>query len=207
VTVVALPLDQLQPAPWNPNTMSAALRAKLRASLERFGTVQVLVVRPVAGGSYEVVNGNQRLAVYRELGVTHIPCAVVTLSDAEAYLLAQTLHHLQGEEDPGRRAALLREVLQALPETEVLALLPETAATLQALTRVGQEELAQQLDVWAAAAAAKLHTLTFQLTAAQEELVTRALGRVLEEPGSLPSPTRRGEALARLCRAYLEGRE
>lgn len=79
--VVELPLNQLREANWNPNVVSSTLLTKLRESLIRFGTVQNLVARPRDGG-YEVLSGNQRLKVYRELGLVTAPCVVVDLDDA-----------------------------------------------------------------------------------------------------------------------------
>lgn len=45
--LVDIPLDKLKPANWNPNQLSPFMRAKLKASLKRYGNVRVLVVRRV----------------------------------------------------------------------------------------------------------------------------------------------------------------
>ena len=66
--VVDLPLEQLQEARWNPNQMDEATLARLRESLSRYGLVQNLVVRAINRGQYEVLSGNQRLQILRELG-------------------------------------------------------------------------------------------------------------------------------------------
>ena len=63
------------------------------------------------------------------------------MDDAEARLLAQTLNRLHGSDDLGLKAELLQSVLQDLSQAEVLSLLPETAASLQALGSLSQEDL------------------------------------------------------------------
>jgi hypothetical protein len=67
---VEVGVEQLVEAGWNPNRLSAKLLVKLRRSISEFGVVQNLVVRPHPDGSgrFEVLSGNQRLRVYRELG-------------------------------------------------------------------------------------------------------------------------------------------
>ena len=86
--VINLHLDRLLEAPWNPNTMTPAMREKLRNSIARYGLVENLVVRPL-GDNFEVLSGNQRLSVYRDLCINTAPCVVVDLDDTQALLLAQ----------------------------------------------------------------------------------------------------------------------
>ena len=93
--------------------------SRLRESITRFGLVGNFVVRLLPGGLYEVLSGNQRLGVLAELGYTHVPCAVVDVAAAEARLLSQALNHIQGDDDLGLRAELLREVLSELPQDQV----------------------------------------------------------------------------------------
>src|SRR5207248_2598624 len=68
---IEVALSRLAEAPWNANRLPAPLLLKLERSISQFGTVQNLVARPHTDGSdrFEVLSGNQRLRVYRELGV------------------------------------------------------------------------------------------------------------------------------------------
>src|SRR5918992_2971622 len=207
--MVNLPLDQLQEAPWNPNQMSQAMMSRLRESLARYGLVQNLVVRPLDKGCYEVLSGNQRLQVLRESGIQTAPCVVVDLDDAHARLLGQTLNRIQGEDDLGLRAELLRVVLQALPQRDVLNLLPETTQSLQAMASLGQEDMARYLQNWQQAQGARLKHLTFQLLPDQLEVVEETLSRLLPlaRQAQSHSPNARGTALYLLCLGYLEREE
>ncbi|MBI4235735.1 MAG: ParB N-terminal domain-containing protein [Chloroflexi bacterium] len=204
--VVDLPLGTITPAPWNPNVLDPAMLARLRRSIERFGPVAPLVVREVGPGAYETVGGAPRLRVLQELGYEAASCVVVQADDAQARLLAQALNRLHGEDDLGLRAQLVREVLERLPEEEVLALLPETAESLASFVSPGQEDLAAHLETWQRAQAARLRHFTAQLTPPQLEVVEEALARFLAEvsAGDEGNPNRRGLALYRLCRSYLD---
>jgi hypothetical protein len=135
-----------------------------------------------------------------------VPCVVVEADDAHARLLAQALNHVQGQDDLGLQAKLIREVLQSLPPEEVLSLLPDTVQRLQALSTLGQDSIADYLKNWQQAQGARLKHLQFQLTPIQLEVVEEALTQVLPQAKAEPgdSPNARGTALYLLCQAYLE---
>ena len=60
--VIQLPIHLIQVPEWNPNRMDEDTRPKLLSSIDRFGLVVPLVVRPISDGRYETVGGAQRLA-------------------------------------------------------------------------------------------------------------------------------------------------
>jgi ParB family chromosome partitioning protein len=186
--------------------MDKAMLGRLKASVTRYGVVQNLIVRPIGSDAYEVISGNQRLRVLREAEVKTAPCVVVHLDDAHARLLAQALNHIQGEDDLGLRAELLRQLLETMPQEDVLALLPENPRGLRALASLGQTDLAGHLQAWESARAARLRHLVFQLTEEQMGTVKEALARVMpqakREHGA--SPNVRGTALYLVCNGYLQ---
>ena len=205
--IVDLPLDAIGFAPWNSNRMDNAMHGRLRESMTRYGLVEPLVVRPVAGGAYELISGNQRLHVLRQMGWSEATCFIVDLDDVRARLLSQALNHIRGEDDLGLRAELLRKVLETVPEGDVLLLLPETSNSLQALASLGQEEMAEHLEAWQKAQAARLKHLRVELTLAQLKIVEDALKHALAR--GIPtehSPNRRGTALVTICRVYLSSK-
>ena len=203
--VVEIPMTLLRKAPWNSNRMDQAMTRRLTESISRYGPVGVLVVRP-AGKLYEVLSGNQRLAVLDDLGYDSALSVIVDIGDAEARLLSQALNHIQGKDDLGLRAELLREVLGKISEREVLAVLPESAGSLRALSTVGKETIADHLKAWQQAQAARLKHFNVQLTPSQKNVVEEALGDFLPKVrlGDEGNPNLRGLALYHLCRAYLE---
>jgi ParB family transcriptional regulator, chromosome partitioning protein len=204
--IIDLPMDRIHAADWNPNVMDETMRSHLRRSIERFGLVLPLVVRPTEDGNYETIGGAQRLTVLRELGIDPVPCVVVNADDANARLLAQALNRIQGQDDLGLQAELVREVLQFLPQEEVLQLLPETAQGLQGLSSLGQDTMAGYLQNWQQTQSARLKHLQFQLTPPQLSVVEEALTQLLPQAKQAQgdSPNARGTALYLLCQAYLE---
>jgi ParB family chromosome partitioning protein len=131
--VQEIPVDRLVEAGWNANRVSAALQAKIRRSLTEFGVVENLVVRPLRGddGHFEVISGNHRLRLLRELGHGTAPAVVVELDDAQARLLAQALNRTRGADDPEAYAALLERVLERFTPAAVAGFLPESEATIE----------------------------------------------------------------------------
>ena len=204
--ITNIPVDLLRQPQWNPNQMDGGNLTKLGRSIDRFGLVQNLVVRHMEDGTYEMLAGNQRLQVLSRSGINEVPCVVVELGDGEARLLCQALNRVHGEDDLGLRAELLRQVLEELPEEEVLAILPDTRLGLEALVNLGHDSMGDYLRNWEAAQAVKLKHLQFQLTGQQMESVEEALARLMPEAssGHGSSPNARGTALYILCRRYLD---
>ena len=207
--IVHLPLEQLREAPWNPNQMAPSLLAKLECSVRRFGLTGVLVVRPMVGDLYQVLSGNQRYQFLRKLKWKSATCVVVEIGDAEAKLLAQTLNRLNGSDDLGLRAELVKDILAAIPTEEVLALLPETSQGLGALTMLNQETLEERLRQWQLAQKAKLVRFSARLTTEQLETVERALNRLLPmtRADSAENPNIKGNALYLMALDFLNREE
>jgi ParB family transcriptional regulator, chromosome partitioning protein len=201
-----LRIELLEEAPWNPNHLDDAGMRRLRESLTRYGLVQPLVVRPLESRRYEVLNGNQRLRALRDLTIKTVPCVIVKAGDAEAMLLAEALNGIHGDDDLALKGAVLKKILAAVPPEEVLSLLPETAESLQALSTIGQEDLAEHLQAWQRAQAARLRHMQLQLSAEQLETVEKALGMVMARARTVTevNPNVRGTAMYLLAKFYLE---
>lgn len=79
--------------------------ARLATSIESDGIQQALIVRPTAGGKYELVAGERRYRAAKKLGLDTVPALVREMDDAEALRCALTEN-------------LAREDLNAIEETE-----------------------------------------------------------------------------------------
>jgi len=206
VEVVELKVSIIQEPSWNPNAMDDDMISHLCHSIQRYGFLVPLVVRAMGNGRFETVGGAQRLAVIKSLGFEHAPCVVVTADGTEALLLSQALNRIQGEDNIGLRAELVREVLKDLPESDILDLLPESTHSLNAMVTLGEENIADHLQAWDKTQAAKLKHLLFRLLPFQVEVIEEALARVIPQAkmSETDSPNMRGTALYLLCKQVLE---
>ena len=128
------------------------------------------------------------------------------LDDSHARLLAQGLNRIEGTDDLGLKAELVREVLNSIPQSEVMSLLPDSSESLTALVSLGEADMAQHLQAWDQAQAARLRHLTFQLVPSQLEVIEEAIElAVVGTTGEGSNPNKRGNALYALCRQYLAG--
>jgi ParB family transcriptional regulator, chromosome partitioning protein len=204
--IVDLGLNELQEAPWNSNEMDNAMLQRLRTSIKKYGLLGNLVVRPVRNDCYEVLSGNHRLRVLKELGGSPVPCVIVEMSDADAALLAQALNHVHGEEDLGLRATTIRKVLASISPEEVLSVLPDTAIGLKSLASLGKQSPEEYLTHWRQVQPARLKHLQFQLTSSQLEVVEAALNQLLSKArtSQFNNPNPRSIALFLLCKSFIE---
>jgi hypothetical protein len=131
----------------------AGLRALFESILE-WGILQPLIVRPTAGGRYEVLAGRKRFAAARSAGLTQLPCVIFQGADADAVALASAtntpsvagrpaLPPLTGA--PEGAAAVLGE-LHTIRTTLTRALALEGAQPEGLRQRVARELLAAELQ-------------------------------------------------------------
>ena len=88
---------------------------------------------------------------------------------------SQALSHIAGGDNLGLRAQLLRELLEDLPQYDVLKLLPGTSASLSDLTNLREQSIAQALQQWEEIQKARLRHLAFQLIDSQLSVVEEEL--------------------------------
>ena len=204
--VIEIPINQISEANWNANEMDPEMEGKLSRSIKRFSLLVPLVVRELADHVYETIGGAQRLAVVRALGYTKVPCVITQADDGEARLLSQALNHIAGQDNPGLRGEVLRLILESTPECEVADLLPGSSERLKELTQIGQDDLAKYLQSKLQSSGARLEHMVFQLSREQLAIVRSALRRATDvsSSGKERNPNRRGNALAIICKRYLE---
>ncbi len=158
-----IPIGKLIEANWNCNVQDEGMMARLRGSLRTFGLVENLVVRPI-GQEYEVLSGNHRLAVLREMGITTVPCVIVEMDDYKARLLSQALNRIRGDDDLGLRSELIKKTLERFSAAEIASVLPDTAASLVSLANMGKETVSAYLVKWEQARSVRLKHFIAQLT-------------------------------------------
>ena len=138
--------------------------------------------------------------------ITEAPCVVVELNDSEAQLLAQALNRIEGEDNPGKKAELMSNILNAMSEADILSILPETAESLRSLSTLGQNNIAGYLENWDKERLKRLKHMPFQLTGDQYQTVEQALLLVKEKAKELKdiNPNIKGNCLFLVCEHFME---
>jgi ParB family transcriptional regulator, chromosome partitioning protein len=91
-------LGAIKPSKANPRRrMDDAALAELAANIATHGVLQPILIRPVAGGDYQIVCGERRWRASKIAGKGTIPARIVNLSDAEALEFA-VIENLQRED-------------------------------------------------------------------------------------------------------------
>ena len=96
-------------------------RELLRASLSHYGFVQPIVVKPIGGGYYELIDGENRLNEAKQLGQKTVKAVVLDLSDREANLLNLLMNIARGTQDPIGEAVAIKKALDAGASLEEVA--------------------------------------------------------------------------------------
>jgi len=204
--MIRIPLDHLLPHPLNANVMPPELKEKLKLHIQSSGRYPPLIVRPLENGRFQLLDGHQRADALRELGEESAWCCVWDVSDEEALILLGTLNRLEGQDVPGRRAALIAELEAHHTLAELARLLPEDEAQLESTLRIldmDVDGLLQRLTAEADRAAASGPQLfSFAVEPQDAPAVEEAIARAV---ANLFGTNRRGQALVLLAQKYLEG--
>ncbi|GAF75843.1 unnamed protein product [marine sediment metagenome] len=202
-----IPLAKLRPHPANANVMTEERLEKLAENIRREGDYPPLVVRPhpEEEGCYQILDGHQRDEVLRRLGHSDALCYLWPCDDRTALMLLATLNRLEGQDDPLKRAALLKELTDLASPEELAQLLPESA------TLIHQSVKLLDLDLDALLADLQkesptgtgLRAITFAVTPEDEAVIEEA---VRLASAGLEGKNRRGRALAIIAKACLERR-
>lgn len=108
------PVLELREADYNPKVLDPGARAVLRADLERFGMVEPILVNRK---NNRVINGHQRLQIWREMGKATVPVNFVEVDEITEKKMNVDLNnpHIEGEWEREKLRPLL-ERLAGIPE-------------------------------------------------------------------------------------------
>lgn len=127
--------DQFEPNDWNPNQMNAATYAQLTHDIKQFGFIDPLTVRPHPHGPppWQIIDGENRWRVARDLGIDCSYMDVGPVPDADAQKLTIILNELRGQYDPRKMGVLLEVLLAGEGPEQLLETLPFTHEALAGL--------------------------------------------------------------------------
>lgn len=157
-------VDQLHEVPGRRRKLSFEEYHDLKENLRINELVQAVTVRPRKEGGYEVISGNNRAAIYRELGKEKILAVVQTMDDEHAdlagfyaNLLQPTLPDFEKYIGFKRRQELTKKNQKALAEEA--GILEQSVSLIFSFDKLPQEAkelLSQKPQVLGASAATKL---------------------------------------------------
>lgn len=149
--IVKKKIDELREAPYNPRKMSKEEYEKLKRSIERFGYIDPLVWNKRTGN---VVGGNQRLKILKELGFTVVDVVEIDIDENAEKALNLALNKISGVWDLEK----LEEVLRSLegPLIELAGFEPEEVEDI--LNEVNLEELYTDIEEGPKEPRIKTHT-------------------------------------------------
>jgi ParB family chromosome partitioning protein len=138
----SLPVELIAPNPRQPRrTFDEAALEALAGSMRERGVLQPVLVRPVAGGTYELVAGERRWRAARLAGLERIPALVRDRDDAEALEAALIENMAREDLNPVEEARACAALV------EELGLTRETVGLRVGRSRVAVSNLMRLLDL------------------------------------------------------------
>ncbi len=109
----ALELSSIRPNPYQPRALFDEKEIEsLAASVKQEGLLQPVVVRPVAGGFYELVAGERRWRAARKAGLERIPVVIRAVDDQKMLELALIENLQRRDLNPMEKARAFRQLMQ-----------------------------------------------------------------------------------------------
>jgi hypothetical protein len=152
INVRTVPIDSVTLHPHNANRMSSRTKDRIRRHIADTGKYPIPVVRSLeesvdfadlhAQGKLQMLDGEHRLSILRDLGYSEIAVDVWPgITDGRALMLLATLND-GGQDDPVARAKLIKRLVGQLDEdaANLEAYLPETAQEIQRYAGLTEKE-------------------------------------------------------------------
>lgn len=190
-------MEAIRPNPWNPNRLEGEKYKKLADAIRERGFLAPILVRP-AGDRFEIIDGEHRFRIARELGLSLIPAVVTELSDLEARIKTLQLNGLRGENDPDRLAALLEELSRKTSPENLSRVLPWSSPEIQAMldqARKNQPHPDQISEGIKTIQPPALELYAVVVRPEQRRIIEEAVAGIRRKTGIKDD----GEALAELC--------
>ena len=83
-TIKTIAIGDLRPFPDNPFSVREDL--ELQDSIQKYGVISPLVVRPLESGGYEIISGHRRMAACEAAGMDKVPAFVREMDDTTAVI-------------------------------------------------------------------------------------------------------------------------
>lgn len=206
--VTLIELNRIVPNDYNPNVVPEDIMAKLRAEIAHKGLCEPILVRS-RGDGYEIVDGEHRWQICRDLGWKEIPCIVKDYGDAEAKIKTLQLNYMRGSVIPIKLAHLIHDLNKEITVEDLVKRLPyekpEMMDSLELLKL--PDDFGQRLEYQAREEEKAMPVvMSFVVPREQAEIIEKALEMAAQ---ALPEQTKNKKALAlgEICSQFIETEE
>lgn len=194
-----VPASDLRPNPKNWRTHPEAQANALRGLLSEVGMADAVLARELEDGSLMLIDGHLRAET---IGEEEVPVLVLDVNEAEADKILATLDPLaaMAEADAAKLDAILREVDTGSPDVQQLLADLAEEHNLYNVSEADPPELAD-------GDRAPFRQMTFTIHDTQHETIEEAISKAKKDGGDASdvNENSNGNALAFICKAYLDG--
>ena len=206
--ITLIELNKIKPNDYNPNVVSGDILAKLGAEIAHKGLCEPILVRS-RGNSYEIVDGEHRWRICRDLGWKEIPCIIQDYDDTEAKLKTLQINYMRGSAVPIKLAHLIHDLNKEIKLEELAKKLPyEKPQMMDSLELLKlPEDFGKTIEEQAKEKEQELPSvISFVVYKEQAEMIEKALNIASQE---LPEGTKNSKALAleKICAYFLTGQK
>jgi len=125
-------IDKLVKADWNYKTEDLDKSEKLKANIKRNGQVENILIRELDTGFFEVVNGNHRLDVFKDLGLKKVMCYNLgSISEQQAMRIAIETNETRFESDSIILGERIKELTKEFELEDLVSTLPYTEKEIE----------------------------------------------------------------------------
>lgn len=130
-------VSALQIAPWNYKEQDEELQKKLSAGIKKNGMLINLIVREVAKGKFEIVNGNHRYPVLLEQKISEVMCYNLGKVKLEAaQRIAIETNEISFETNSLKLSELIRGISVQFKLDDLLETMPYNAEHIESMLKV-----------------------------------------------------------------------
>jgi len=129
---IEIPIDKLVKADWNYKKEHETTKEKLKENIKRNGQIENILVRQLGTGFYEVVNGNHRFDVLKELNFETAVCYDLgKISQPMAMRVAIETNETKFDTDHILLAERIKEITEEFDVSDLALTLPYDEKELQ----------------------------------------------------------------------------
>jgi len=134
---IEMPLDKLVKADWNYKTEDKDKQEKLKENIKRNGQIENIIIRELETGYFEVVNGNHRLSVLKDLETDKAYCYNLgKISQAQAIRIAIETNETKFDTDSITLAERVKELTEEFDIKDLVNTLPYTETEIENFSKL-----------------------------------------------------------------------